>query len=122
VRSSFLSLRREEFVEAARSMGVRNVSIVFRHIMPQVIPPVIIAATVGFAQAMLIESALSFLGFGVQPPVPTWGNMLSNAQLLMRRSTIAAFAPGFLIFMTCLCFNVVGRGFSRALARESNFS
>jgi peptide/nickel transport system permease protein len=119
VRSSFLSLRGEGFVEAARSLGVRDLSIVFRHILPQALPPVIVAATVGFAQAMLIESALSFLGFGVQPPLPTWGNMLSNAQLLIRRSTVAAFAPGFMIFVTCLCFNIVGRGLSRVLARES---
>ncbi len=119
VRASFLSLRGEGFVEAARSVGVRNASIIFRHILPLAIPPVVIAATVGFAQAMLIESALSFLGFGVQPPTPTWGNMLYNAQLLIRRAPVAAFAPGFAIFVTCLCFNVVGRGLRRALARES---
>lgn len=119
VRASFLSLRGEGFVEAARSLGVRNASIIFRHILPLALPPVVIAATVGFAQAMLIESALSFLGFGVQPPMPTWGNMLYNAQLLIRRTPVAAFAPGFAIFATCLCFNVVGRGLRRALARES---
>lgn len=118
VRASFLSLRGEGFVEAARSLGVGNVSIVFRHILPLAIPPVVIAATVGFAQAMLIESALSFLGFGVQPPIPTWGNMLYNAQLLIRRAPVAAFAPGLAIFVTSLCFNVVGHGLRRALARE----
>jgi peptide/nickel transport system permease protein len=122
VRSSFFSLRGEGFVEAARSLGVGNGSIVLRHILPQALPPVVVAATVGFAQAMLIESALSFLGFGVQPPVPTWGNMLYNAQLLIRRSTVAAFAPGFMIFVTCLCFNIVGRGLRRALAPESRSS
>lgn len=116
VRASFLSLRGEGFVEAARSLGVRSASIVFRHILPLALPPVVIAATVGFAQAMLIESALSFLGFGVQPPTPTWGNMLYNAQLLIRRSPVAAFAPGFAIFVTCFCFNIVGRGLRRALA------
>jgi peptide/nickel transport system permease protein len=118
VRASFISLRGEGFVEAARSVGVRNASIILRHILPLALPPVVIAATVGFAQAMLIESALSFLGFGVQPPTPTWGNMLYNAQLLIRRAPVAAFAPGCAIFVTCLCINTVGRGLRRALARE----
>ncbi len=122
VRASFLSLRGEEFVEAARSLGVGSGSIVFRHILPQALPAVVVSATVGFAQAMLIESALSFLGFGIQPPIPTWGNMLYNAQLLVRRSTAAAFAPGFMIFVTCLSFNIVGHGLRRALARGSRTS
>lgn len=118
VRAKVLSLKEEEFVEAARSIGVHDVAIVFRHIIPHAIPPVIVSATVGFAQAMLIESALSFLGFGVQPPLPTWGNMLENAWIFLRRSPTAAFAPGFMIFITCLCFNVVGDNLRQALTRE----
>ena len=67
---------------------------------------------------MLAESALSFLGYGVQPPVPTWGNMLENAQVFMREAPLAAFAPGFMIFITCLAFNYLGEGLRRALAIE----
>ncbi|MCK4236732.1 MAG: ABC transporter permease [Candidatus Krumholzibacteria bacterium] len=118
VRAEFLSLRDENFVEAARSLGVRHITLVIKHILPHALPPVIVAATVGFAQAMLIESALSFLGFGVQPPLPTWGNMLQNAQTYIRKSHMAAFAPGFMILVTCLCFNFVGEGLRSALARE----
>jgi peptide/nickel transport system permease protein len=118
VRAKVFSLKEEEFVEAARSIGVRDRSIVFRHILPHALAPVIVSATVGFAQAMLIESGLSFLGFGVQPPLPTWGNMLENAWIFLRRSPTAAVAPGFMIFITCLCFNIVGDNLRRMLARD----
>ncbi len=116
VRARFLQLKREEYVEAARSLGSSDLAIVFRHVLPQALPPVIVAATIGFAHAMLIESALSFLGFGIQPPVPTWGNMLQNAQAFLRTSPLVAAAPGFMIFAICLCFNFIGDGLRRALA------
>lgn len=115
VRSETLVLKSEGYVEAARSMGSSSFSLAFKHILPHALAPVIVAATIGFAQAMLIESSLSFLGFGVQPPTPTWGNMLHNAQIFMRRAPTAAFAPGFMIFITCLCFNFVGEGLRRSL-------
>lgn len=115
VRSAVLSIKGEEFVEAARSMGVGNASLLLRHLLPHAIPPVLASATVGFAGAMLVESALSFLGYGVQPPLPTWGNMLQNAQIFIRRAPIAAFAPGFMIFITCLCFHYVSEGLRRAI-------
>ncbi len=118
-RTKFMQLREEEFVEAARSLGVSNSKILFRHIFPQALSPVIVASTAGFAQAMLIESSLSFLGFGVQPPLPTWGNMLHNAQYLVRTSPAAAFVPGFMIFIVCLSFHYAGRGFERLLALEA---
>ena len=118
VRSRFLSLRTEGFIEAARSLGTSNLDIVTRHMLPNSLPVIIVAMTVGFAQAMLIESALSFLGFGVQPPVPTWGNMLHNAHMLLRQAPAAAFAPGLMIFITSLSFNFAGRGFKAALAGE----
>ena len=116
VRARFLQLKREEYVEAARSLGSSDLAIVFRHVLPQALPPVIVAATIGFAHAMLIESALSFLGFGIQPPVPTWGNMLQNAQAFLRTSPLVAAAPGLMIFAICLCFNFIGDGLRRALA------
>ena len=118
VRARFLQLKREEYVEAARSLGSNDFAIVFRHMLPQALPPVIVAATIGFAHAMLIESALSFLGFGIQPPIPTWGNILHNAQAFLRSSPLIAAAPGFMIFVTCLCFNFIGDGLRRALAER----
>ncbi|MDD4857152.1 MAG: ABC transporter permease [Candidatus Krumholzibacteria bacterium] len=118
VRSLVMSLKEEGFVEAARSAGAGNARIVVRHMLPQTLPSAIVSATVGFAQAMLVESALSFLGFGVQPPVPTWGNMLQNANVFIREAPVAAFAPGFMIFITCLSFNQVGEGLRRMLAIE----
>jgi peptide/nickel transport system permease protein len=118
VRSLTMSLKEEGFVEAARAAGARDVSLIVRHMLPQALPSAIVSATVGFAQAMLIESALSFLGFGVQPPIPTWGNMLQNANVFVRQAPLAAFAPGFMIFITCLSFNRIGEGLRRVLAIE----
>jgi len=118
VRSLVLSLKAEGFVEASRAAGAGDGRLIVRHLLPQTLPAVIVAATIGFAQAMLIESALSFLGFGVQPPVPTWGNMLENANVFIREAPLAAFAPGFMIFITCLSFNYIGEGLRRTLAIE----
>lgn len=116
VRARLLQLRHEGYVEAARSLGSGDLYILLKHLLPQALPAVIVAATIGFAHAMLIESALSFLGFGIQPPVPTWGNMLQNAQTFLRTSPLVAAAPGLMIFITCLCFNLIGDGLRRALA------
>ena len=115
VRSRFMQLREEEFVAAARSIGVADSRIIFKHILPQAVVPVTVSAVAGFASAMLMESSLSFLGFGVQPPIPSWGNMLYNAQALLRTSPVRAFAPGFLIFIVCLAFNFIGAGLKQAL-------
>ena len=116
VRSLVMSLREEGFVEAARAAGASDASIMVRHLLPQTLPSITVSATVGFAQAMLVESALSFLGLGVQPPVPTWGNMLQNASVFIREAPVAAFAPGFMIFVTCLAFNHIGEGLRTKLA------
>ncbi len=118
VRALVFSLKEEGFVAASRAAGAKDLGLVARHLLPQTIPSIIVSASVGFAQAMLAESALSFLGYGVQPPVPTWGNMLENAQVVIRQAPLAAFAPGFMIFITCLAFNYLGEGLRRALAIE----
>jgi peptide/nickel transport system permease protein len=116
VRGSFLSLREKEFVEAARSLGITNLRIITRHILPNAISPVIVAATLGLAGAIISESGLSFLGFGVQPPTPTWGNMLSNAQNEMLRGHMwMAIFPGLMIFITVLSINYMGDGLRDAL-------
>jgi len=115
-RARLLSLKRSEFVDAARSLGQRDSALVCRHMMPHALPHIVATATVGFAHAMLVESALSFLGFGIQPPVPTWGNMLQNAQILLRTSPTVAIAPGLMIFLMCISFNFMGEGLRKALA------
>ncbi len=118
VRSRFRQIREEGFVEAARAAGATGPWIIFRHMLPQASGAVLVAAAAGLASAMLVESALSFLGFGVQPPVPTWGNMMHGAWMTLRTSPIAAFAPGLMIFITCLGFNLLCEGYRRALAKE----
>jgi peptide/nickel transport system permease protein len=116
VRGSFLSLREKEFVEAARSLGLSNFRIILRHILPNALSPVIVAATLGVAGAIISESGLSYLGFGVQPPTPTWGNMLRNAQDEMLRGNMwMAVFPGLMIFITVLAINYMGDGLRDAL-------
>jgi peptide/nickel transport system permease protein len=116
VRGAFLSLREKEFVEAARSLGLSNFRIIVRHILPNAISPVIVAATLGIAGSIITESGLSYLGFGVQPPTPTWGNMLRNAQDEMLRGNMwMALFPGLMIFITVLSINYMGDGLRDAL-------
>lgn len=115
VRGQILSLKEIEFVESARAVGASDFRIIFRHILPNSLAPVIVAATLGVASAILIESALSFLGLGVQPPTPSWGNMLQDAQNYMRESWWLAFFPGILIAITVLSFNFLGDGLRDAL-------
>jgi peptide/nickel transport system permease protein len=116
VRGTFLSLREKEFVEAARALGYSNRRIIFRHVLPNSMSPVIVAATLGIAGAIITESGLSYLGFGVQPPTPTWGNMLRNAQDEMLRGNMwMAIFPGLMIFITVLAINYVGDGLRDAL-------
>ncbi len=119
VRASFLSLREKEFVEAARAIGVRDGRIIARHILPNALGPVIVAATLGVAGAILVESTLSYLGYGVQPPTPTWGNMLQNAQSEMYAAPWLAIFPGLLIFVTIMAINFVGDGLRDALDPRS---
>lgn len=116
VRGQFLSLKQKEFAEAARTLGVRNTRIIFRHILPNAATPVIVAATLRVAGAIIAESGLSFLGFGVQPPTPTWGNMLTNAQdEMLRGHWWMAFFPGLMILLTVLSINYIGDGLRDAL-------
>ena len=119
VRASFLSLREKEFVEAARAIGVRDARLIVRHILPNALGPVIVAATLGVAGAILVESTLSYLGYGVQPPTPTWGNMLQNAQSEMYAAPWLAIFPGLLIFVTIMAINFVGDGLRDALDPRS---
>lgn len=115
VRGVVLSLRNQEFAEAARALGVSNAEIIVRHMLPNAIAPIIVGVTLAVGGAIILESALSFLGFGVQLPTATWGNMLQNAQSDMFLAPWKAVLPGFFIFITSLSFNFMGDGLRDAL-------
>jgi peptide/nickel transport system permease protein len=115
VRASFLSVKEKEFVEAARCIGVKTHNIIVRHILPNVLSPVIVAATLGVGSAIITESSLSFLGLGFPPDFPTWGRMLYDAQDYLALSPHMAFVPGLLIFLAVLSINYVGDGLRDAL-------
>ncbi len=115
VRGEFLSLREYQFVEAAHAIGASNARIIFRHILPNAVSPIIVSATLGMADAILAESVLSFVGLGVQPPFASWGNMLENAQGYMQYAPWMAISPGILILLTVLSLNFVGEGFREVI-------
>jgi peptide/nickel transport system permease protein len=115
VRAQFLSLKEREFVEAARTVGADDLRIIFRHILPNSLAPIIVAATLGVAGAIITESTLSFLGLGIQPPTPTWGNMLKDATRDMERAPWTAIYPGLFIFLAVVSINFIGDGLRDAL-------
>jgi peptide/nickel transport system permease protein len=117
VRGLFLSLREREFVMASRTVGVSNAGIIFRHMLPNALAPVIVAATFGMANAILLEAGLSFLGLGVQPPTPSWGNMLKDAQSLTVLESMPWLwiPPGTMIALAVLSINFIGDGLRDAL-------
>lgn len=115
VRSDALRTRALPFVEAARALGAGNSRILTWHIQPQAVPSIIVAATLGIANAILVESALSYLGLGVQPPQPSLGNMLQNAQNYVWISPALAIYPGALIMVVVLAYNWIGDGLRDAL-------
>lgn len=117
VRALFLSLREREFILAGRTIGASNSRLIFRHMLPNAIAPVIVAATVGMASAILLEAGLSFLGLGVQPPTPSWGNMLTDAQSLMVLESMPWLwiPPGIMIALAVLSINFIGDGLRDAL-------
>ena len=110
VRAEFLSLRELDFVAAAKALGVGNFRIIFRHIMPNAIAPVLVSATIGIASAILTEAGLSFLGFGVPPPHATWGNILSAGKNFIFDAPWLTFIPGIAILIVVLSFNLFGEG------------
>jgi peptide/nickel transport system permease protein len=115
VRGEFLRWRVTEFIDAARVIGARDARIMFRHILPQVVPSIIVAATLNVAFAILTESAISYLGLGIRPPLPSWGNMLQNAQIYIWSAPSLAVYPGVLILTTVLAYNFLGDGLRDAL-------
>lgn len=115
VRSQFLALREREFVEAARALGASGPRLMLRHILPNAVGPITVAATLAVGSAILLESALSFLGFGIQPPVPTWGNLLNAASPWLSQAPWLAMAPGLCILFTVLAVNFLGDGLRDAM-------
>lgn len=122
VRASVLSLKRREFVLAARALGAGPLRIALWHLLPNALGPVAVATTLTVGHAILTESVLSFLGLGIQPPLPSWGNMLSGAQDLMFEAPRLALWPGTLIFLSVAAVNVVGDGLRRGLDPRSGLS
>lgn len=114
VRAEFLALRDQDYVAAARSQAVPEWRIIFIHIVPNAIAPVLVSATIGVATAILTESSLSFLGFGVQPPDATWGNILADGKGFIFDAPWLTFIPGFTILFVVLAFNLCGEGLREA--------
>jgi peptide/nickel transport system permease protein len=120
VRAEFLSLRERDFVYAAQALGADDMRIIFRHILPNALSPVLVAATLGVAGAILTESALSFLGIGVQPPTPSWGNMLIVGKQTLGSAWWLSVFPGLAILLTVLGYNLLGEGIRDALDPRLN--
>lgn len=115
VRAEFLSLRQRDFVLAAQVLGASDGRLIFRHILPNALSPVLVSATLGVAGAILTESALSFLGIGVQPPTPSWGNMLIIGKQTLGSAWWLSVFPGLAILITVLGYNLLGEGIRDAL-------
>ncbi|MDH4035952.1 MAG: ABC transporter permease [Candidatus Krumholzibacteria bacterium] len=117
VRAVVITTREHEFVDAARSLGLPDRRILLRHLLPHTTAPVLVAVTLGLAQAIIIESGISFLGFGVQPPTPSWGAMLQNAQSYLSDCPWIAVFPGLMIFLTVVCCNILADFLGDALSQ-----
>src|SRR6266542_4436471 len=114
-RGTVLSIREREFVLAARTIGAHNTAIIVRHILPNILAPVIVLATLGMASAIITGSTLSFLGLGIKPPTPEWGNMLDEGRGFLQRAWWVAFFPGLAIMLTVFSINLLGDGLRDAL-------
>ena len=117
-RSAVLSVRRRTFVLAAQALGAAPAHVMRRHVLPNVAGPILVAATLGIGNVILAESVLSFLGLGVQPPVASWGNLLTDAQGHLVQAPRLALVPGLAIFSTVVAFNALGDGLQQRLARR----
>jgi peptide/nickel transport system permease protein len=115
VRGEVLALKEQEYILAARTLGMSHLGIILKEILPNVITPVIVSVTLGIGSSILFEAALSFLGLGIQPPTPSWGNMLNNAQEIIYSAPLLAVIPGVLILIVTMSFNFFGDGLQDAL-------
>lgn len=115
VRAEFLTLKNRDFVQAAKALGASDRRIIFRHILPNALAPVLVSATLGVAGAILVESALSFLGIGVQPPTPSWGNILTEGKDNISIAWWLSLYPGLAILITVMGYNLLGEGIRDSL-------
>jgi peptide/nickel transport system permease protein len=115
VRGAVLSIKENEYVLAARTLGATSMAIIGFHIIPNVLGPLIVNVTLNTGEALLVETALSFLGLGIQPPTASWGNMLQNAFEIVSSAPTLAVAPGLMIFSVVLAVNFIGDGLRDAL-------
>jgi peptide/nickel transport system permease protein len=120
VRAQVMSVKAEDFVEGARAVGARDLRIVVRHILPNILSPIVVQSTLFMAQAIILEAALSFLGLGQQPPAPSWGQMLNVAKNFMDQAPWMSVAPGICIFLAVLGFNLLGDGLRDVLDPKEN--
>ena len=121
IRGQVLALREMEYIQAARALGLKNIRIIIRHILPNVLGPVMVIAAANFAGAIIIEAGLSFLGIGIQPPTPSWGLMIKeNYNFIITNNPALAFAPGIAIMILVLAFNLLGNGLRDAMDVRSN--
>lgn len=120
VRAEFLSLREREFVLASATLGARDYRLIFRHLLPNSLTPVIVSSVLGVASAVLVESGLSFLGLGVQPPQASWGNILTEGKEYIQFAWWLSFFPGMAILLTVLGYNLLGEGLRDALDPRTN--
>ncbi|WP_405219922.1 ABC transporter permease [Lentisalinibacter sediminis] len=121
VRGATLSLKERDFVLAAEGLGGGHGRIMFRHILPNLLSPIIVAVTLSVGNVILLESVLSFLGLGIQPPMASWGNMLTNAQETIWEAPMLAIWPGLFIFITVMCFNFLGDGLQDAFDPKAEY-
>ncbi|WP_077214377.1 oligopeptide ABC transporter permease [Bacillus dakarensis] len=122
IRGAYLKLREQEFIQGAKAIGASDLRIILKHFMPNAIGPIVVNATLMMATYIIIESALSFIGFGIPQPTPTWGNMISEAQSIrvLRNSPEAWLPPGLAILVTVLCINFIGDGLRDAFDPKSS--
>jgi peptide/nickel transport system permease protein len=121
VRGQVLCLREKEFIEATRALGFSSFRIIFRHILPNIVGPIIIISAANFASAILMEAGLSFLGIGIQPPVPSWGNMIKDHYgYIILDQAYLAILPGIAIMLMVLSFNFLGNGLRDAFDTKMN--
>lgn len=115
VRASILSIKEQEYIEAAKSVGASDFHIIVRHILPNCLAPIIVQATMSIAQAITAAAGLSFIGLGIQPPTPEWGSMLSSGRAIFRNNPHVVLFPGLAIMLTVFCINIFGDGLRDAL-------
>jgi peptide/nickel transport system permease protein len=120
IRGEVMSIKNRDYVDAARVSGASSARIIWRHIFPNIIPLIVVWASLVIPTLILVEATLSYLGLGVRPPQPSWGNMLQDAKQFVRQSWTLVFIPGFMIYITVLCINLVGSGLRDALDPRLN--